>query len=78
LIELSQQLQLDDEQMTPAQVYAAVREEVPTDDLLQPVLQSLKVPLASMVQCLGFGAVLPADMFYQHLDGVLQTLSFTR
>lgn len=74
LVELSEQLPLDDEQMTPAQAYAAVRREVPKNNMLRPVLNALKAPLASLVECLGLGSVLPANAFYQHLDVVLQNL----
>ncbi|KAK5121809.1 hypothetical protein LTR85_004684 [Meristemomyces frigidus] len=77
LVELSEQLQLDDELMTPAQAYAMIRKELPSDDLLVPVLDMLKLPLASIVECLGFGAVMPSAKFYQHLDETLQTLEVT-
>ena len=61
-MELSEQLQLDDEQLTPAMAYSAIRQEVPNDGALRPVLDALKVPLSSMVQCGGFGSWMPADM----------------
>jgi hypothetical protein len=77
-VELSEQLQLDDEQLTPAMAYSVVRQESPSDAALQPLLRALKVPLASMVQCSGFGAWMPADMFYQHLDGALGELTRTQ
>lgn len=75
LVELSEQLELDDELMTPAQAYAMVRMELPSDDLLRPVLGKLKVRLASIVQCSGFGTVMPSVKFYQHFDDVLSCLS---
>jgi hypothetical protein len=77
-VELSEQLQLDDEQLTPAMAYSVVRQEVPGDAALQPILRALKVPLASIAQCSGFGAWMPADMFYQHLDGALIELRRTQ
>ena len=55
-------LELDDEIMTPAQAYSAVRETVPSDDFLRPALQTLKKPLGSLVQCHGFGACMDAAM----------------
>lgn len=78
LVELSEKLQLDAEQLTPAQAYSAIRESVPTDDFLCPVLEELKVPLAAFVQCSGFGAWMPTDVFYEHFDSVLQTLRFNK
>ena len=55
-------LQLDDEWMTPAQAYSAVRETVPNDNFLRPTLESLKKPLGSLVQCHGFGACMDSAM----------------
>lgn len=75
LVELSEQLPLDDQQLTPAQAYAAIRQEISNDEMLRPVLEALKVPLAGIVQCLGFGAVMPTPMFYMHLDSALSTLN---
>lgn len=60
LVELSELLKLDDESMTPAQAYTAVRETVPNDKFLRPTLDALKKPLGSMVQCHGFGACMDA------------------
>ena len=57
---MSEDLKLDDEQLTPAQAYSAIRETVPSDEYLRPVLEELKNPLGSLVHCLGFGAVMDA------------------
>lgn len=61
-MELSEALELDEEAMTPAQAYSAVREAVPTDKYLRPTLDALKKPLASLVQCHGFGACMDTAM----------------
>lgn len=74
LVQLSEELALDDDQLTPAQAYSAIRECVPSDDHLRPTLEALKVPLAPFVQCSGFGAWMPADTFWQHFDGTVQSL----
>ena len=55
-------LELDDESLTPAQAYSAVRETVPNDKYLRPMLEALKKPLGSLVQCHGFGACMDAAM----------------
>lgn len=69
---MSEQLQLDDEQITPAMAYSAVRLEVPSEKALRPVLEALKAPLAGYSQCSGFGAWIPASVFYSHLDEALR------
>ena len=56
LVELSAKLELDEELMTPAQAYSAIRETVPNESYLQPTLEALKKPLASQMECRGFGA----------------------
>nr|POE51869.1 hypothetical protein CFP56_26076 [Quercus suber] len=58
LVKLSERLPLDDEQLTPAQAYSAIRENVPSDDWLIPVLNALIVSLCRLAQCGGFGTVL--------------------
>ncbi|KAK3049821.1 hypothetical protein LTR09_008997 [Extremus antarcticus] len=78
LVELSQLLELDDESLTPAQAYMAVRGNVPDERWLRPTLESLKKPLGSLVQCHGFGACMDAPMFWQHFDSAMETLKFTR
>ncbi|KAK5683766.1 hypothetical protein LTR17_027227 [Elasticomyces elasticus] len=55
LVHFSEQLDLDDEQFTPAMAYSAIKRELPSDEFLEPVLEALKIPLASVVQCSGFG-----------------------
>ncbi|KAK3691302.1 hypothetical protein LTR37_018708 [Vermiconidia calcicola] len=62
LVELSEMLDLDDELMTPAQAYSAIRETIPNQRYLRPSLELLKKPLASLVQCHGFGACMDAAM----------------
>lgn len=74
LVAFSEQLQLNDEQVTPAQAYSTIRQEVPSEAFLVPVLEALKVPLGSLVQCSGFGAYMTAEMFYRHFDGALQSV----
>jgi len=78
LVKLSEHLQLDDEQMTPAQAYSAIRESVPSGEKLKSTLEALKVPLAGLVLCSGFGAWLPADTFWRHFDSAMQTLQIAR
>ena len=56
-------LELDEESMTPAQAYSAVRETVPNDRFLRPALEALKKPLSSLVQCHGFGACMDTAMY---------------
>ncbi|KAK5136312.1 hypothetical protein LTR08_003685 [Meristemomyces frigidus] len=73
LVELSDDLPIDDELMTPAQAYSMIRMEIPSDDL-RPVLDGLKITLASLVRCSGLGAVMPSNLFFEHLNGMLQTL----
>ncbi|KAK3117013.1 hypothetical protein LTR53_002034 [Teratosphaeriaceae sp. CCFEE 6253] len=68
LVELSELLHLDDEQMTPAMAYSAIRQEVPGDEYLKPVLEALKLPLSILAKCSGFGAWVGATDFYQRLD----------
>ncbi|KAH9825521.1 basic region leucin zipper [Teratosphaeria destructans] len=72
LVELSAHLDLDDDQITPAQAYAAVRREVPCARDLRPVLEALRRPLALEVRCLGLGSVVPAQRFSEALDEVLR------
>ncbi|KAK5165562.1 uncharacterized protein LTR77_009091 [Saxophila tyrrhenica] len=78
LVELSELLQLDEESLTPAQAYTAVRSNIPSEKWLRPTLDSLKTPLSSLVQCHGFGACMDAPMFWQHLDAAMEKLKFTR
>ncbi|KAK5693852.1 hypothetical protein LTR17_024965 [Elasticomyces elasticus] len=55
LVHFSEQLDLDDEQLTPVMAYSAIKRELPSDEFLEPILEALKMPLASVVQCSGFG-----------------------
>lgn len=71
---MSENLPLDDEDMTPAQAYSATREAVSEDQDLKPALDALKLLLASSVGCKGLGAVLPASVFWKHLDSTLGKL----
>ncbi|KAK0905441.1 hypothetical protein LTR91_023428 [Friedmanniomyces endolithicus] len=75
LVHLSEQLELDDERLTPAMIYSAIRHELPGDEFLRPVLEALKVPLAMMAQCSGFGAYVETHVFYQYLDEALSNLN---
>lgn len=56
-------LEIDEEFVTPAQAYAAVRETVPNDDYLRPVLEALKKPLGNLVKCFGFGAGMDSTLY---------------
>ncbi len=75
LVHLSEQLELDDERLTPTMIYSAIRHELPGDEFLRPVLEALKVPLAMMAQCSGFGAYVETHVFYQYLDEALSNLN---
>ncbi|KAK1807217.1 hypothetical protein LTR12_018439, partial [Friedmanniomyces endolithicus] len=75
LVHLSEQLELDDERLTPAMIYSAIRHELPGDEFLRPVLEALKVPLAMMAQCSGFGAYVERHIFYQYLDEAMSNLN---
>ncbi|KAK4892951.1 hypothetical protein LTR27_008679 [Elasticomyces elasticus] len=75
LVQLSQQLDLDDEQLTPAMAYAAIKQELPSNEFLKPVLEALKIPLANLVQCSGLGAWMPATDFFQCLHVALGGLN---
>ena len=55
-------LELDEELITPAQMYSAIRETIPNDDFLRPTLEALKKPLSSLVQCQSFGSCLETAM----------------
>ncbi|KAK5147156.1 hypothetical protein LTR32_001352 [Rachicladosporium monterosium] len=67
LVHLSEQLELDDERLTPAMIYSAIRHELPGDEFLRPVLEALK--------CSGFGAYVETHVFYQYLDEALSNLN---
>lgn len=81
LVRLSEKLELDDDEMTPAQgmfeeppsstqlglmsctAYSAIREAIPSDDFLRPMLEAMKTPLGSLVHCVGIGACMDAPMY---------------
>ncbi|OQO05641.1 hypothetical protein B0A48_09733 [Cryoendolithus antarcticus] len=73
LVALSEKLALDDEILTPAQAYAAVRRALPSGTSLQPVLERLKELLAKVVECCGLGTVMKTEVFQEHLSSVLKT-----
>ncbi|KAK6441045.1 hypothetical protein LTR95_002726 [Oleoguttula sp. CCFEE 5521] len=73
LVALSEKLELDDEILTPAQAYAAVRRALPSGRALQPVLERLKGRLAKVVECCGLGTVVKTEVFEEHLSSVLKT-----
>ncbi|RMY67634.1 hypothetical protein D0863_07660 [Hortaea werneckii] len=82
LIALSSQLPLDDDMMTPAQVYSTICLEVPLsssggDSGRSHVMQILKVPLSRKVSCFGFGAALPAVDFYEVFDDAVRAVGKT-
>ena len=74
LVVMSEQLPIDDSEMTPAQAYSAIRESVPDAAYVKPVMERLRVLLAPHMTCFGFGAVMPTVTFWEHLDAVLKTL----
>lgn len=74
LVRMSENLPLDDEEITPAQAYSAVRGRVPNLQLIKPVLGTMKTVLAEHVSCKGFGSVMPTDLFCQHLERTLNGL----
>lgn len=77
-MELSQRLDFDDCDITPAQAYSAVREAVPDEAFLQPMLDMLKAPLGKLVRCTHFGSLLDTGLFWEHFDASMQSLKFTR
>lgn len=73
-MKLSEDLPLDDDEMTPAQAYSAIRQNVASDADLRPTLDALKVPLGCIIECRGYGSVIPSDQFWQHLETVKSNL----
>lgn len=71
---MSSDLPIDEEEMTPAQAYSAIRDAVPSEEMLKPCMDALKLPLSGIVECRGFGTVMPTDMFRQYLHTALMTL----
>ncbi|KAI6819473.1 hypothetical protein KC340_g6241 [Hortaea werneckii] len=81
LITLSSQFPVNDDMMTPAQIYSTICLELP---LLSPenssrsrIMEALKVPLSQKVSCFGFGAALPAVDFYAVFDSAMTAMSET-
>ncbi|RMX87805.1 hypothetical protein D0869_02084 [Hortaea werneckii] len=82
LVTLSAQLPLNDDMMTPAQVYSTICLEVPLsssnrDSGISRIMEALKVPLSRKVSCFGFGAALPALYFYEVLDDAVRSMEKT-
>lgn len=67
MLDFSKALQLDDEYMTPVQIYAALKERAKSGQRLIDLLERIRAPLAVSMECRGFGAVLLADTFWEIL-----------
>ncbi|KAF2162731.1 hypothetical protein M409DRAFT_69013 [Zasmidium cellare ATCC 36951] len=78
LITLSSNLPIDEEEITPAQAYSVIRDSVPSEGLLKPCLEALKGPLSGIVECRGFGTVMPTDVFRRYLGATLEGLGAGR
>ncbi|KAI7254195.1 hypothetical protein KC343_g5801 [Hortaea werneckii] len=81
LITLSSQLPVNDDMMTPAQVYSTICLEIPPSSS-EPsgrgrIMEALKVPLSRKVSCFGFGAALPAVDFYAVFDSAVRGMRET-
>lgn len=61
-MELSELLELDEDSMTPAEAYSAIRQSIPTGQYLRPTLEALKKPLGDIVVCHGYGACVDANV----------------
>ncbi|RMY22663.1 hypothetical protein D0867_02569 [Hortaea werneckii] len=82
LVTLSAQLPLNDDMMTPAQVYSTICLEVPLsspdgDTSRSRIMEALKVPLSRKVSCFGFGAALRAVDFYEVFDDAVRAMGKT-
>lgn len=82
LIALSSQLPVDDDMMTPAQVYSTICLEISLTSSGEVsgrsrIMEALKVPLSRKVSCFGFGAALPAVYFYEVLDDAVRGMGNT-
>ncbi|KAI7263326.1 hypothetical protein KC345_g9180 [Hortaea werneckii] len=77
LIALSSQLPVNDDMMTPAQIYSTICLEIPPSSSSSGtssrsrITEALKVPLSRKVTCCGFGAALPAVEFYAVFDSAM-------
>ncbi|KAI7082510.1 hypothetical protein KC356_g8308 [Hortaea werneckii] len=81
LITLSSQLPVNDDMMTPAQIYSTICLELPLlyceNSSRGRIMEALKVPLSQKVSCFGFGAALPAVDFYAVFDSAMTAMSET-
>lgn len=82
LITLSSQLPVNDDMMTPAQIYSTICLEIPPSSSSGTssrgrVMEALKVPLSRKVTCYGFGAALPAVDFYAVFDSAVRGMRET-
>ncbi|KAI7372729.1 hypothetical protein KC336_g20587 [Hortaea werneckii] len=81
LIFLSSQLPVNDDMMTPAQIYSTICLELPLlsseNSSRGRIMEALKVPLSQKVSCFGFGAALPAVDFYAVFDSAMTAMSET-
>lgn len=77
-MELSEGLELEEADITPAQAYSAIRDAVPSPAYVRPALETLKQPLAQLVTCVHFGSTLDTALFWQHFNATLETLRLTR
>ncbi|QIW98855.1 hypothetical protein AMS68_004373 [Peltaster fructicola] len=71
LVCLAERLELDDDFITPAQAYSAIKAQCPQPVLLRRVLATMKSALTALVQCQGFGAVMDTTKFNQCLAHAL-------
>lgn len=67
LVQLSEGLALDEDQTTPAQAYAYVKQLALSDGQLQSVLRALKPRLSAFASCQGFGATIPTSVFLEQV-----------
>ncbi|KAI6843494.1 hypothetical protein KC332_g3903 [Hortaea werneckii] len=81
LIALSSQLPVNDDMMTPAQIYSTICLEIPPFSSSSSgtssrgrIMEALKVPLSRKVSCFGFGAALPAVDFYAVFDSAVRAI----
>ncbi|KAI7270206.1 hypothetical protein KC352_g8351 [Hortaea werneckii] len=84
LITLSSQLPVNDDMMTPAQIYSTICLEIPPSSSSSSgtssrgrIMEVLKVPLSRKVSCYGFGAALPAVDFYAVFDSAVRGIGET-
>jgi hypothetical protein len=63
LLDFSTALQLDDQYMTPIQIYAALKKRGRSGQEFRDMLERVRAPLAVSAECQGFGSVLLTDTF---------------